>query len=532
MKPEKLLTAISKSAAALFREKNFAKAVSKTLRNLGEATEVSRVYLFENHYGPRGGLLTSQRYEWVAPGITPQIDAPAFQGLRVSRFPGLAEHLRQKPFHGTIKELPRSLVKLLEPQDGLSILLVPVHTDRDWYGFIGFDDCRSLRRWSKAEISTLTVAANILGGAIEHYIDMTAIERADVALRQSEKKYRDLVEKLPEGVSYADEREIIRYANRSYCRILGHRREEITGRPIALFLDEHGKKELMRQARLRKKGIHSRYLISMRSATGEMVTLEVSATPVFDEAGSFRGSYGVFTDVREMRKIDRLKDDLLRDVSHELKAPAANIVMGLNLVGKNRDRPGDDDFSLGLRMIDTGVTRIQRNIDSFMELASIESGVAVIASKRFALCRLLERVVADLDGQARTKGITLDLDCRARKTLRLSGDRERVYLLFSHLVENGIKFSGPGTISISARRSGRKIVVTVADKGKGIHPSYLEKIFERHYQRFTSVPGTGIGLTLSRKIVEMHRGRIWAESPGLGSGMTAHVEFPAAPPRK
>ena len=168
------------------------------------------------------------------------------------------------------------------------------------------------------------------------------VERANAALKISEAKYRDLVERMNEGVCHSDEHRIIRYANRCFYEMFGYPPDEIIGRSEESFLDGEGVRVYRREQRRRRRGESTRYELRVRARSGEMVPVLVSAVPVMDEYGRSRGAYAVFTDIRERKRIEVLKDEILRDVSHELKAPAAKIKMGLDLVKKRRPAPLDD----------------------------------------------------------------------------------------------------------------------------------------------------------------------------------------------
>lgn len=520
MDADRILKAISRSVPALFREKEFGRAAGGLLRGLGVATGASRMYVFENCAGPRGELLASRRYEWVAPGISPRIGKRAVQHLRWSRFKSLRDHLRKKHFCGTVHTMSASLRKFFESQQIRSIALLPVYVNRSWFGFIGFDDCLAPRRWSMTEIEALRVAANAFGGAIER-------RRMEQQLRIAEKKYRDLVERMNEGLSYADERHIIRYANKGFCRMLAYAPRELIGRSIESFLDQEGKETLRSEARRRRRGESSRYELSLRSRSGAMVFALVSAAPVFDEKGCFRGGYAVFTDISERKRIEVLKDDILREASHELKAPTAKIKMGLDLLKAHRREPLDDEERLGMRMIEEEVARLRRNADLLTDLSAFDSGLIKLRKEKINLGDFLSGVVAEHFVSAREKGLSLVCSPGGGKLI-LRGDREKLYQLFRNLLENAIRFSTAGTIAVSAGTGKGEIAVSVSDEGRGIEPAYLDKIFERHYQRHPHEHGMGLGLTLCRKTVELHRGRIWAESRGPGKGMTIRISLPKA----
>ncbi len=162
-------------------------AMPQLLERLGQAAGVSRVYIFENHSAPDGTLLTSQRYEWVAPGQTPQIDNPALQN-----FPYVAEGFQRwvevlgagQPLYGLVREFPASERPVLEAQDIRSLLVVPIFSEGQWWGFLGFDECTQDRFWSTAEIEALRSVANILGAAFARQ-RIAAAEREQRALAEA-----------------------------------------------------------------------------------------------------------------------------------------------------------------------------------------------------------------------------------------------------------------------------------------------------------------------------------------------------------
>jgi len=143
--------------------------IAQVLPRLGEVAGASRVYVFQMHPARDGTLLTSQRYEWVAPGITPQIDSPDLQNLpmEAAGFGRWVDILGQdRIVQGAVSELPDPERALLAGQDIFSLVVVPIFVASEWWGFIGFDECKEARRWSEGEVAALRVAANVLGAAI------------------------------------------------------------------------------------------------------------------------------------------------------------------------------------------------------------------------------------------------------------------------------------------------------------------------------------------------------------------------------
>jgi len=189
---EAVLAAVSFAAQRFLGGTPWEEDIQGILGRLGEAMNVCRVYLFENHRRTDGALLTSQRYEWVAPGIKPQIGNPELQGFpwREGGFGRWEETLAQGLIlSGDIKDFPAEEQGVLASQDISSLVAVPIFHGQEWWGFIGFDSCLAEREWCTIERDALKAAASTLGAAIQH-------ERAERVLRESEQRLRFLTSQL------------------------------------------------------------------------------------------------------------------------------------------------------------------------------------------------------------------------------------------------------------------------------------------------------------------------------------------------
>jgi PAS domain S-box-containing protein len=200
--------------------------------------------------GEDGERWTTQRYEWVAPGISAQIDNPMLEALpyRAGGLGRWEEVLgRGEPLYGHTREMPESERPGRRAQDILSQALVPIFVEGEWWGFVGLDECIAEREWSAAEIDALEVAADTLGAAIGR-------TRAERALRESEERYRAVVEQAAEGIflfeaatgdvleSNAAFRELLGYTTGELLRtriydFIAHDRESIDSN-IRLILSE------------------------------------------------------------------------------------------------------------------------------------------------------------------------------------------------------------------------------------------------------------------------------------------------------
>ncbi|MGB3402008.1 MAG: ATP-binding protein [Microcoleaceae cyanobacterium] len=169
---DRLLQGIAQATHSLLTITDYYQSIQAALEVLGPATGVDRIYIFENHPCPNTGeSVSSQRWEWVNTGITPEIDNPELQNIPYREvLPRWYKTLSQgKPIVGLIKYFPASERELLEPQDILSILVVPIFIKDLFWGFAGFDNCHCEQDWIENEIAALQAIAGTIGGAISRH---------------------------------------------------------------------------------------------------------------------------------------------------------------------------------------------------------------------------------------------------------------------------------------------------------------------------------------------------------------------------
>lgn len=187
---DKIMEAVGFAAERFLIEANWKESLNEVIERLGKATDASRVYLFENYTNEDGVLMSTQRYEWVAEGISSQLNNPQLQELKFFEegFPRWAKLLSQGNFiHGAVSELPYEERALLKERDILSILAVPIFVKQNLWGHLVFDDCVTERKWFAAEIDAVKVAVGTLGAAIQRTRTEEALHRSEEQLQQSQK---------------------------------------------------------------------------------------------------------------------------------------------------------------------------------------------------------------------------------------------------------------------------------------------------------------------------------------------------------
>lgn len=186
---EGMLNAISHTLQDLVDNKNIIEAISNGLEMLGMATGVDRVYLFQNSFNEEiGENVTSQRFEWNSGGSVPQIDNPDLQNVPFSAVADFIDRMEgNKVFSSLIKDIPDGFFKeALEAQDIVSIIIVPIYCDEEFWGFVGFDDCHTEKIWSDVEINLLKSFSGSIASALSRKrIEEDLIEAKEIAEKAS-----------------------------------------------------------------------------------------------------------------------------------------------------------------------------------------------------------------------------------------------------------------------------------------------------------------------------------------------------------
>jgi len=286
-------------------------SIKAVLRRLGEATEASRVYVFENYTGDDGELWATQRHEWVALGISAQIDNPVLKGLpyKAAGFGRWIEMLgRGNLVHGFVRDLPESEQPELEAEEILSIAVVPIFVEGRWWGFIGFDECVEEREWSAAEVGALGAAAGTLGAAIRR-------RQTEERLRGSEERYRAVIEQATDGI-YLLDAGTHRFVetNPSFRRMFGYTAEEI--REMEIYdLVAHPRENV--DATIERTLRSGRRIVGERKyrrKDGALLDVEVGVSVI-----SLEGREVICTIVRDVTERKR-SEEALRASEAELRA--------------------------------------------------------------------------------------------------------------------------------------------------------------------------------------------------------------------
>jgi hypothetical protein len=232
----------------------------------------------------------------------------------------------------------------------------------------------------------------------------------------------------------------------------------------------------------------------------------------------------------ELSQADKLKRDLMSIASHELRTPLGNILGYATLLHEEASKKTKPMAESILR----ASTRLRAVLDDMANMNLLYTGEAdldLVPTTLQAVIEIAEEEVRNtLHDDFQEIHYALPDD-----PINLYVDLPKLCVVFINLMENAIRFTPPeGEIELTAQEQGEKLVIEISDSGQGIPPEDLEKIFDVFYQKEDHMTrrygGLGLGLSIARELVELHKGRIWAESEGEGKGSTFHVAFPKIHP--
>jgi len=244
------------------------------------------------------------------------------------------------------------------------------------------------------------------------------------------------------------------------------------------------------------------------------------------EDGKPVSTRGIFRDITErkkaeeaIRELDRMKSEFISDISHELRTPLHSIkgFGKLILEGKVPDPNVQREF---LTIIENQSNRLDKLVSNLLDASRLESGRFSIHKQRMSIVGTIHETVETLRGVAGGRGMTIKEDIPATLP-EVDADKERLEQVMFNLLGNAIKFSNDGSeVTVRAEVKEHDLLVQITDHGIGIPEEAMPRLFQRFYrvEASSSIGGSGLGLYISKQIIEAHGGRIWVESePGKGS---------------
>ena len=325
--------------------------------------------------------------------------------------------------------------------------------------------------------------------------------------------------------------------NPAAARLFGYSQPEAIGKSLTLIIPAEGHEEAREMLSRIFAGERFEHGEATRVARdGRCVEVSLTLSPVTDRAGRVVGMSQIVRDIgarkqseRAARDADRRKDEFLATLSHELRNPLAPISSAVATLSQLEH--ADPVARMACAVIERQLQQLTRLVDDLLDVGRITAGAIELIQERFDLRELLNTAQASVLPAFADVGQSFRL-VLPQDPLWVEADRTRLLQVFTNLLTNANKYTPDGgVIEVEGQRKGESILVSVRDSGIGISAEMLERVFDLFAQVDRSAQrtrgGLGIGLALSKRLLEAHGGRIEARSDGPGKGTEFILELPA-----
>ena len=357
--------------------------------------------------------------------------------------------------------------------------------------------------------------------------ETTRAIRAQEAVRQSEARFRHIVEAAMEGIWVLDAQDRTTFVNPRLAEMLGCSAEEMLGRSIYDFIGPQQRPLAARCLESARQGVSERFDCCFQPRQGSELWTIVSTNPTFDEAGQYTGVLAMVADITERKRGEQFREEYISLVSHDLRNPLTAVTGLASLLRQHFTEKGDQQGTHSAELLLRSARRMNAMIQDLVDSARLEAGRLELRKEPLDLAEL----VSDLAERVGTPEDRTRLRVEApQRVPPVLADPFQIERALANLITNALKYSPleqPVSLRV-AQRDGR-VVVSVVDRGAGIPLEDLPRVFERFYrgQGRRKAEGLGLGLYISRLIVEAHGGRSWVESE-VGKGCTFSFSLPAA----
>jgi signal transduction histidine kinase len=455
---------------------------------------------------------------------------PLFQDLppvRLRRGQGIAGWVAQRREPVIVNDVysDQRFYSQVDHQSGFhtsSMICIPLQVEERVIGVLQAINKQD-GNFDEADLRMLQAIGGPLAASIEN-----AKLHADVLAEK--RRIETLFANMSEGLLTVNTRGLITHANDALLLLLRQELELVKGQPVdkILRLRQGSLGEFVQQV-VALEVEYPQLATDLYQDEQRFVPVLISGAPIKDNEGAFDEMIFVFSDLRQIREVERMRDDFFHGIIHELRTPLATILMYARLLreGKAQEKEKADRF---LGVIERESDRLQKMVRQMLQLAKMESREFQRSPELVQLNPIFQEMLPPLIDRATGKGLTFRQ--RIEPDLpEVMASQEGVYLILKNLIENAIKFTPSGTVLVDAWHEDNMIYVSVKDSGIGIPLQALPNLFGRFFRSQTAVErgiaGTGLGLYMVKESVQRINGTIDVVSQD-GEGTMFTLRLPVA----
>ncbi len=647
---EKMLFAISKATSILLQKTAILNAISEALCVIGDAVAVDRTYLFTTSIHKEYGFVVSQRLEWNSGDVAPQIDNEDLQNVPVLLFDEFIEKVNQKlPFHGLVRNMrvDSELKGILQEQEIISILIIPIFFEDKFWGFVGYDECKYERIWTESEIIILQTFATSISYALERKSNAEKIESLALFTSESpnpllrvsrdgklllknenssgleiilfqDKKY-ELQGFINEAVNQVKHDEPVKYYEISdlsgnyyavACKLsadqhhinlhfnnitlfkkaqveLNFAREQIENivnsmddvvwslrfpdyelifvsdsaekllgmRPEQLLNDRSVWREFVSEddidifesirSDILRKGISEKEL-RITTASREIKWIMIKMR-LIDISADEKRIDGRFIDITDRKRYEeelnlakekaefsnRAKEDFVVNISHEIRTPL-NAIIGFS--GELTKHNLQNETKVLVNHIRSSGKHLWSLVNNILDFSKINEGQLTLEKKNFSLIKAIEQIKSIVALSADEKSLDIQYNIDSALKEYYFGDEVRIKQVLINILSNAVKFTDEGSVKFNlvVKRTDhdmQELEIRIEDTGIGMSADFIPNLFDKFAQEeYSSNPrvgGTGLGMAISYKLIQLMHGRIQVQSvKGEGSIFLIYLTLP------
>lgn len=364
-------------------------------------------------------------------------------------------------------------------------------------------------------------------------------------LQETEENFQTITEEISDGVEILIGQRHY-WVNDAFAEIFGYEREELLGKRFEMLMHTENDAELIKKVRESlEKERKETFVTKSKTKSGKEITVEfipknikfegkdALMVVVRDITERIKANELVKQEVEKLKELDKMRKDLISRVSHELKTPITQITGASEFL---RDFFSDKMESSAIdliKMIQRGGNRLEKLVNRLLDVSRIEYNKLELDLEKVNLGNLIENVVRNMSHLVQDQDLSLKMSLINSLSLKI--DKLRMSQVITNLISNAIKNTPPqGEIRVKMRQSSENIFIEIRDTGVGLTDQEKEILFTRFGKitrskkglEYLNIKGSGLGLYISKQIVRLHGGKIWAESEGRNKGSIFVIKLP------